>query len=166
MDFYSRNLLKVQREIITKFLVQVVSVQEIIFNNLYQYFIIVSFQRPLGLKFRVMHSLLENSKLTKTVFCQEFCIWHRTALNQIWKVEIQEFPVCQATHHSERIFLRSIYPANCASLWIFPGDTDGSETQPTMQNQPTMQETQVQSLGQEAREGNGNPSSILAWRIP
>ena len=31
-----------------------------------------------------------------------------------------------------------------------------------------MQETQVQSLGQEDSPGerNGNPSSILAWRIP
>ena len=30
---------------------------------------------------------------------------------------------------------------------------------------PAMQETQVQSLGQEG-EGNGSHSSILAWRIP
>ena len=35
-------------------------------------------------------------------------------------------------------------------------------------NLPVMQETQVQSLGQEDSPGerNGNPSSILAWRIP
>ena len=38
----------------------------------------------------------------------------------------------------------------------------------TVKNLPAMQETPVQSLGQEGLpgEGNGNHSSILAWRIP
>ena len=34
-----------------------------------------------------------------------------------------------------------------------------------VKNLPAMQETRVQSLGQEG-EGNGSHSSILAWRIP
>ena len=43
----------------------------------------------------------------------------------------------------------------------FPGDSDGKES-------PAMQETQVQSLGQEdpLEKGMTMHSSILAWRIP
>jgi len=46
-------------------------------------------------------------------------------------------------------------------LWGFPG---GSE----IKNLPAMQETQVQSLGQEdlLEKGMATRSSILAWRIP
>ena len=38
----------------------------------------------------------------------------------------------------------------------------------TVKNPPAMQETWVQSLGQEdpLEEGMATPSSILAWRIP
>ena len=38
----------------------------------------------------------------------------------------------------------------------------------TVKNPPTMQETQVQSLGQEdpLEKGMATHSSILAWRIP
>ena len=37
-----------------------------------------------------------------------------------------------------------------------------------VKNPPAMQETWVQSLGQEdtQEKGNGNPLSILAWKIP
>ena len=45
--------------------------------------------------------------------------------------------------------------------WGFPGDSDGKEL-------PAMQETWLQSLGQEdpLEKGMATPSSILAWEIP
>jgi len=47
-------------------------------------------------------------------------------------------------------------------------DTGASQVDQWVKNPPAMQETQVQSLGQEdpLEEGMATHSSILAWRIP
>ena len=54
--------------------------------------------------------------------------------------------------------------SNCSGedSWGFPGGLDGRE------NLPAVQETQVQSLGQEdpLKKGMATHSSILAWSIP
>ena len=46
--------------------------------------------------------------------------------------------------------------------------TNKTDMAQTLKNLPAMQETQVQSLGQEdpLEEGTTNHSSVLAWRIP
>lgn len=59
----------------------------------------------------MIHLLPENSKLRKTFISQdwsELSIWHRAILNYICELEVEEFPVCQATHHSKMIFLTGI----------------------------------------------------------
>ena len=56
---------------------------------------------------------------------------------------------------AESAFFYSVVP------WSFPGGSDGKES-------PAMQETQVQSLGQEdpLEKGMATHSSISAWKIP
>ena len=55
----------------------------------------------------------------------------------------------------------SILSCEDTIVWGFPGDS-------VVKNLPAMQETQVQSLGQEdpLEEGMATSSSVLAWRIP
>ena len=55
----------------------------------------------------------------------------------------------------------SVKLLNRVRLLGFPGGSNGK-------NMTAMQETQVQSLGQEdpLEQGNATHSSILAWRIP
>ena len=50
----------------------------------------------------------------------------------------------------------------------WPNNNWASLVAQTVKNLPAMQETWVQSLGQEdpLEKGMANPSSILAWRIP
>ena len=56
----------------------------------------------------------------------------------------------------------------CPFAFLFLGDGLASQVAQTVKNLPTMQETQVQSLGKEdPLEKNLAPhSSIFAWRIP
>ena len=50
----------------------------------------------------------------------------------------------------------------------FPGVGKESATFQMVKNLPSMQETSIQSLGQEdpLEKGMATPSNILAWRIP
>ena len=50
----------------------------------------------------------------------------------------------------------------------FPDGSDGKESTQTVRNLPAVQETRVQSLGQEdaLEREMATHSSVLAWRIP